>query len=239
MAKTNRYTTINFNHIYDKNLPNNSNPNNASNPIKTSSSSSSSLASLSYSAISAPNNKPHGRMLVLTRPTHKPISIPPPLSPQPQSQSSHQPQQNKVPDQDRSEQGSDTISLRPLGRTGVGSPILSSALGQEKEKHKEHSLLVVSAKTDKFVPPHLRPGFVGREERPGPEVIRTREAGQKHIVSPGRYDDLDRPKSGGGYERMKRAGESDLGIAGRPRSSGNRPSSSGWLICGRRNVVIN
>lgn len=219
MAKTNKYTSINFNHIHDKNLLTNSNPNYGSNPNRSSSSSS----SASYSAISSAKNKSHGHMLVLTRPTPKSISIPPPLSPQPQSQSPRQPQQNQVPEQ----RGSDAISLRPLGTTGAGSPILSSALSQEKEK--EHSILVVSSKTDKFVPPHLRPGFVGREERPGPEVIRTREAGQKHVVSPGRYGHDDRPKSGGGYERVRRGGgESDLGIASRPRSSGNRSSSSGW-----------
>ena len=75
-----------------------------------------------------------------------------------------------------------------------------------------------SPKTDRFVPPHLRPGFVGREERPGPEVFQGREQGQKHFGSPGRYGEDGRPKSGG-YEKIRRGGESDLD---RPRSSGNR-----------------
>lgn len=223
MAKTNKYTSINFNHIYDKNPPTNSNPNN---PIKTSSSSSSSAssASFSYSAISSAN-KSHGRMLVLTRPSPKPISIPSPVSPQPQPP--RQTQQNQVPDRcSRSEPGSDAISLRPLGRTGAGSSVLSPVFSQEKDK--DFPVPDVSPKPDKFVPPHLRPGFVGKEERPGPEVIRTREAGQKHTGSPVMYGENSRPKSGGGYERMTRGGESDLGTTIRPRSRGNRPSSSGW-----------
>ncbi|KAF3444054.1 hypothetical protein FNV43_RR13744 [Rhamnella rubrinervis] len=225
MAKTNKYTSINFNHIYDKNLPTNSNPNN---PIKTSSSSSSSSsassASFSYSAVSSAN-KSHGRMLVLTRPSPKPISIPSPVSSQPQPP--RQTQQNQVTDRGgRSDPGSDAISLRPLGRTGAGSSVLSPVLSQEKDK--DFPVPVVSPKPDKFVPPHLRPGFVGREERPGPEVTRTREVGQKHVGSPVMYGEDGRPKSGGGYERMTRGGELDLGTATRPNSSGNRPNSSGW-----------
>lgn len=226
MAKTNKYTSINFNHIHDKNLPTNSNPNN---PIKTSSSSSSSSsssASFSYSTISS-SNKSHGRMLVLTRPSPKPISIPSPVSPQPQPQPPRQTQQYQVPDQGgRSEPGSDAISLRPLGRTGAGSSVLSPVLSQVKDK--DFPVPALSPKPNKFVPPHLRPGFVGREERPGPEVIRTRETGQKHIGSSVMYGEDCRPKSGGGYERMTRVGESDLRTTTRPRSSGSRPSSSGW-----------
>lgn len=238
MAKTNnKYTSINFNHLYEKQPPVKSDPNTPGHPIKTLSSSSS--ASFSYSTVSSPN-KTHGRMLVLTRPTHKPIAIP---QPQLQTQQSHptllqnqQPNlQNKqihhpklaqeVLDPPRVDPGPDAISLRPLGRTGTGSPGFSPALNQDKDKE---SSVVISPKPNKFVPPHLRPGFAGREERPSPDVIRAREAGQKQFGSPNRYGEGSRPKSGGGYERMRGGGESNMGMMNRPRSSGNRPNSRGW-----------
>lgn len=64
--------------------------------------------------------------------------------------------------------------------------------------------------------------------------IRSREANQRQYGNygpPSRYGEDGRPKSGGGYERMKGAGEADLvAIVNRPRSSGNRPSSSGWYV---------
>ncbi|XP_038708148.1 translation initiation factor IF-2-like isoform X2 [Tripterygium wilfordii] len=219
MARANKYTSINFNHIYDKDLSNNN-----TNPTKHRTSSASSL----YSAVSSPNGfnnattRTHGRMLVLTRPTSKPITTPP-LSPSPQAPSTQLPQQ-KVPDQPRSEP--DSISLRPLGRTGSGSGISAPVLGQTKEK--EEGAVVGSSKPNRFVPPHLRPGFVGKEERPGPEVFRAREPSQRqqgNFGTPGGNNENGRPKSGG-YERM-RVGESTLGLASRPRSSGNRPNSSG------------
>ncbi|CAL9011993.1 unnamed protein product [Prunus brigantina] len=208
MAKTNKFTSINFNHIYEKNLSTNSKPNaNSKGPSPSPSSSSS-----SYSAISSAHNKTHGRMLVLTRPTPKPISNPPPLSPQPPPQ--QQPQQphlqspsqqtREPPDQIRADPRSDSISLRPLGRTGSSPPILSSV-----PRHKEAPGLILSLKPDKFVPPHLRPGFAAKEERPRPV--------QKHFGAPVQYGEDGRPKSGGGNDRMTR-----------PRSSGNRPTSSGW-----------
>ncbi|PON41500.1 proteophosphoglycan-like protein [Parasponia andersonii] len=235
MAQTNKYTSINFNHIYDKNLSSNSNPNPNPNPnpVNTPFSSSSSSATFSYSAISSANNKSHGggRMLVLTRPTPKPISIPPsPISyPKPQQVPV------SVSDPARSEPDFDVISLRPLGRTGAGgSPVLSPVPSQAGGKASPVALL--SSKPDKFVPPHLRPGFAGREERPGQELIRNREMGQRYFGSPGRYgEDGGRPRSGGGHERMGRGGESDLAILNRPRSSGNRPSSSG---CSRGSIEL-
>ncbi|KAL6286403.1 hypothetical protein ACE6H2_010793 [Prunus campanulata] len=210
MAKTNKFTSINFNHIYEKNLSTNSKAN--ANSKGPSPSSSSSSPSFSYSAISSPHNNTHGRMLVLTRPTPKPISIPPPLSPQPQPQP--QPQQphlqspsqqtRQLPDQIRADPRSDAISLRPLGRTGSSPPILSPV-----PRHKEAPGLMLSRKPDKFVPPHLRPGFVAKEERPRPV--------QKHFGAPVQYGEDDRPKSGGGNDRMTR-----------PKSGGgNRPTSSG------------
>ncbi|KAI8008207.1 hypothetical protein LOK49_LG07G02088 [Camellia lanceoleosa] len=88
-----------------------------------------------------------------------------------------------------------------------------------------------SPKPNRFVPPHLRPGFVGREEKPGPELqkqqgVRSREFGG-HFGSPNKHGEEGRPKSGGGYERMRRVGDSGPVEMNRPRSSGTRPSSSG------------
>lgn len=218
MAK--KYTSINFNHIYDKTATTPNAPKNSS------LSSSSSFSSPSYSAVSAPNK--HGRILVLTRPTPKPVT-PPSHSPLP-SPSSSQPQKHpnqiqQVPDQTRSEPGSDAISLRPLGRTGTGTGSLVSTHVVNRDKDKD--LPVISPKPDKFVPPHLRPGFVAREEAPGPEVFRPRRQG--HVGSPGWVGEDGRPKSGGS-ESARRGGGSDMGILGRPRSSGSRPSSSGWYV---------
>ncbi|KAI9093425.1 hypothetical protein K1719_027439 [Acacia pycnantha] len=163
MAKNNKYTPINFNLIYDKNSSSASNTNLAKNPAP---SLSPSYSAASYSAISAPN-KTHGRMLVLTRPTPKPL----------QSQPQHPPQQQlkltqQVPDQPPSNSDSDAISLRPLGRTGTGSSLSPPASNYDKDKELPPAPPVVSPKSDKFVPPHLRPGFVPRENKPGPELSR-------------------------------------------------------------------
>ncbi|CAK7322554.1 unnamed protein product [Dovyalis caffra] len=239
MARANKYASINFNHVYDKNIGNSTSSNNTNNnPSKHQSSTS------FYSTISSPNSpnnlyknhlpsssaRTHGRMLVLTRPTPRPISTiqTPPLTPSPKTPPIHQ-AQVQIPVQTGSEPESDRISLRPLGRTGSGSIGSSPLLGQEKQK--EVGAILGSPKPDKFVPPHLRPGFVGREERPGPEVFRGKEVGQRHqqqgyFGSPVRFGEDGRPKSGG-YERM-RGDESNLGFVNKPTSSGSRPSSSGW-----------
>ncbi|XVE49989.1 hypothetical protein DITRI_Ditri01bG0126200 [Diplodiscus trichospermus] len=216
MARTNRYTSINFNHVLEKNLSSSSSPNKPKNPQTHHQNQSS-----SYSSVSAAT---HGRMLVLTRPSPKPITTSPLVSPtlpkKPQSTPTPSPDQaqstNLASDQIsfRPLGASDHISLRPLGQTGSG--IIPA---QENQKVVTVSR---SPKSDRFVPPHLRPGFVGREERPEPDVSRRRELGHKHFASPGRYGEDGRPKSGG-YEKMRRGGESDL--SGRPRSSGSRPSS--------------
>jgi hypothetical protein len=194
MAKNNKYASINFNHIYDKSITttNTNTKNNA--PKNPSLSSSSSFSSASYSAVSAPNK--HGRILVLTRPTPKPISQPKP-NPNPPIQ--------QVPDRPRSEPGSDSISLRPLGRTGTGSALLPTPV-VNGEKEKELGSPSKLVKTNKFVPPHLRPGFVPREEPVGPEL--------------GRFRENLRPKSGGGHERIRRVAGSEPGFGNRPNSSG-------------------
>ncbi|KAI9070719.1 hypothetical protein K1719_047317 [Acacia pycnantha] len=161
MAKNNKYTPINFNLIYDKNSSSASNTNLAKNPAP---SLSPSYSAASYSAISAPN-KTHGRMLVLTRPTPKPL----------QSQPQHPPQQQlkltqQVPDQPPSNSDSDAISssIGSYGNWFVSRPCFN----YDKDKELPHAPPVVSPKSDKFVPPHLRPGFVPRENKPGPELSR-------------------------------------------------------------------
>ncbi|KAI4333903.1 hypothetical protein L6164_018656 [Bauhinia variegata] len=226
MAKNNKFTSINFNHIYEKNITADSNTNPAKNPAP-----SPSYSAASYSAVSS--NKGHGRMLVLTRPPPKPVTPPPPASVQPQPQRQHQQQPPKqtqqLPDQPQTQPGSDAISLRPLGRTGTGSSLPSPVLNLEKDKELPPPL--ISPKPDKFVPPHLRPGFVRREERSGPEAVRSSDAAhrqQGYGGTPGRYREDARPKSGG-YERMMMGGGSDMGMS-RPGSSGSRPNSSGWAI---------
>ena len=135
---------------------------------------------------------------------------------------------------------SDSISLRPLGRSGFGptpSQFPSPILGQDREKDVLAGS--VSPKPDRFVPPHLRPGFVRREDKfgsaPGPNLIgvRSREYGNRHGPhhgSPGQYGEDGRPKSGGGNERLRRGsggGEPDLVEMSRPGSGGNRPNSFG------------
>lgn len=208
MART-KYTSINFNDVYEKKVP-------SSNPSKTSSSSSpSSPFSSSRNASNTALYKTYltqGRMLVLSRPTPKSTSVP-------------SPKESKLhlslsPDQTRSEPEADPISLRPLSRTGGGLHISSPVPIQER--NKEVLIPVTSPKPDRFVPPHLRPGFAGKEERPGFEVQKQRQLGS--YGSPGRYGENGRPKSGG-HDRMRRGGEANLG---RATSFGNRPSSSGW-----------
>lgn len=194
MAKNNKYASINFNHMYEKSITTNTHKN----PSPSSSSSSSSYSSASYSAVSAPNK--HGRILVLTRPTPKPVSHPTPKSSPAPPQ--HNPIQ-QVPDRPRSEPGSDPISLRPLARTEAGSSLSTSpVLNHDKDKDLPIS---PPSKPGKFVPPHLRPGFVPRVELPGPE--------------PGRFRENGRPKSGG-QERMRRGVGLDMGRVNRPNSSG-------------------
>nr|TKR84671.1 hypothetical protein D5086_0000255470 [Populus alba] len=160
MARANKYASVNFNHVYDKNISNSSSSSNTNNnPSKHPSSTS------FYSTISSPNSpnnlyksnlpssstRTHGRMLVLTRPTPKPIST------------------------------IQTTPLTPLRKpTNPSSSSSKSRFKQglnrnKTEKQKEVGASLGSPKPDKFVPPHLRSGFVGREERPGPEVFRGKE----------------------------------------------------------------
>lgn len=225
MAAKNKFASVNYNHVYEKTTTTSS----STNPAKIQpppSSSPSSHSAASYSAISSPN-KPHGRMLVLTRSTSKPVvaSAQPSSSPQSQQHQYQQPKQNQQgPDQPKSQPGSDgnEISLRPLGHTGTGSSLSSTVFNCEKDV--DVSPLLVSLKPGKFVPPHLRPGFVPKEEKIRPNAVPSRHQG--HSELPERYGEDARPKSGG-YEGMRRGGVLDMGMPRRPPSSGSRPGSSG------------
>ncbi|KAF9590411.1 hypothetical protein IFM89_034204 [Coptis chinensis] len=196
MARTNKYTSINFNDLFEKKSSSSSKSNNN----KKQPASSSSTTSL----------RNHDGMLVLTRPSPKPI--------QPQHPKT-QPIEHKP----------ESISLRPLGRTA--SSTLTPTTTQEREKE-----VVPVFKPEAFVPPHLRPGFVGKEEK------LVGQNGQRNIGpvnssntdNNNGYDENGRPKSGSGYERMRRngggGGYGGMGDVNRPRSSsgsGNRPGSGG------------
>ncbi|XP_042501047.1 translation initiation factor IF-2 [Macadamia integrifolia] len=221
MARTNKYASINFNDIYEKK---NINP-------------ATKKPSSAPSAISS--TRTHGGMLVLTRPSPTPQPQP---QPQPKSQApTPTPTPNPTPtppkpaDPIQTPLESDPISLRPLGRTGTGSSPSPSPFSVSSVK--EPATVLQPAKPDPFVPPHLRPGFVGREERVAQEGqrqqgFRHREYHGHNHGSPGRYTEDGRPKSGG-HERMRRGGggggDSDLPVdMNRPSSSGNGSSSGGW-----------
>ncbi|MCD7459227.1 hypothetical protein HAX54_040356 [Datura stramonium] len=196
MARTNKYTSLNFNDIYEKKTTSNS----ATSGRPNSSSSSASSSSFRSPSKIISNSRIHGHMLVLSRPTPKPISIPQP-QPLPIQQ---QPKLQSPTDQIRAE--SDSISLRPQGRTGSGPTNTLSSSPVNPPSPLQSPL----PKSNRFVPPHLRPGFVGREEKPVPDVakggqgVRARPevgAGHHHHQghlgsSPSRYGENGRPKSG-------------------------------------------
>ncbi|EOA24747.1 hypothetical protein CARUB_v10018024mg [Capsella rubella] len=204
----NKYASINFNHILHKDPP----------PSSSSSSPYSSTSSpASYSSVARSN----GRMLVLTKPSPKPLRSPspvsittPPLSPAP-----------RIPDQATSDPDPNQISLRPLGHTGPGSSLSFPLRTPECEKVQDvpapAPLISMSPKPDKFVPPHLRPGFVRKDEKPGLDSSRVRDLNpnlNQELPRQGYfgYGQTGRPKSGG-YERVRTD----------PRSTGNRPGTSG------------
>ncbi|XP_051135140.1 uncharacterized protein LOC127254213 [Andrographis paniculata] len=215
MARSNKYTSINLNDVFEKKLNNNSNKQSTT----TNNSSAKSFPNQSKTVLS--NSRIHGHMLVLTRPTPKPISVPQ----KPQDKSPSVVPAASAPDQSKGGVPEPvSISLRPQGRTGSGPALASSPLPSPVSP-----LPPPPVKSDRFVPPHLRPGFVGKEEKPGsdlgkggagsfkgkPEVRPPHRSGPHHGLDPIER----RPKSGGGYEHL-----TDLN---RPGSSGTRPSSSG------------
>lgn len=201
MARTNKYASLNFNDIYDK-------KNNTKTTLNNNNNSTSS-SSLNKTKIT--NSRIHGNMLVLTRPTPKPIS-----QAQTQTQPPSQQRPNTPPpDPTRldSNLSSDSISLRPLGSTGGSGGL-------------PRDLCFVSPKPDKFVPPHLRPGYICKEEKPV-EFVKNKEFTGGFNRKFG--EEGSRPKSGGGvgYDRMRR-GSTGPDFVFRPGSSGyNRPNSSG------------
>ncbi|CAN4103271.1 unnamed protein product [Withania somnifera] len=207
MARTNKYTSLNFNDIYEKKAKTNST---TSGRLHSSSSSLSSSPGPNKTTIS--NSRIHGHMLVLSRPTPKPISTP--------IQQQQQQKLKSPTDQIRTE--SDSISLRPQGRTTVSGSTNATTLSSVNQPSSPLQ------KSNRFVPPHLRPGFVGREEKPVPvQAVRARP--EHHQGSPNWYGENSRPKSGGGCERMRRGfSEADsVNFVNRPSSSGALPSSSG------------
>ncbi|KAI3764089.1 hypothetical protein L2E82_14090 [Cichorium intybus] len=177
MARTNKYASFNFNDIYEKKIATNNNHHRSASSSSPSSSISSTNPSTNKTALS--NSRIHGNMLVLSRPSPKPIVLPRQASPPPARQPPDQPPIV-----------SDSISLRPLGRTG--SSIFPPVQGKD---------LSVSPKTNKFVPPHLRPGFHGREEKPQPEIQKQSGFGppiirQIPLKSQIYHGEEGRPKSG-------------------------------------------
>ncbi|ESQ45001.1 hypothetical protein EUTSA_v10010720mg [Eutrema salsugineum] len=211
MARTNnKYTSINYSQILHKDPP--------SSPYASSSSSS----PASYSSVARSN----GRMLVLTKPTPKPLRSP---SVSAAATITTTPPAPRIPDQAVSDPDPNQISLRPLGHTGPGSSLSFPVRTQEIEKVQEVPVhapapISLSPKPDRFVPPHLRPGFVRKDEKPGLDPSRVRDPNpnqrlayqeqprQGHF----RHGQTGRPKSGG-YERIRTD----------PRSAGNRPGTSG------------
>ncbi|RAL45047.1 unnamed protein product [Cuscuta campestris] len=209
MARSNKYASLNFNDIYEK---------------KSSSSSAAAAHRPHSSSSSSPtiisNSRIHGHMLVMSRPTPKPISMP-----QPQTIPIEQNHEFQSPPE-KSPSDSDSISLRPRGRTGSGPVISSNSLSSPGKPSSP--LQSPLPKSDRFVPPHLRPGFVGREEKLVTDFQKGRGRGEfaGGLLHTG--PENGRPKSGGGYERMGPGGEGEPVISmNRPRSSGARPRSSG------------
>ena len=213
MARSNKYTPLNFNGFFEKKLNNNNQP-------VANSPSAKSFTNQGKTGIS--NSRIHGHMLVLTRPAPKPISTP--LKPEIASASSA-PQSDPI----RPVSAPDSISLRPQGRTG-SAPVVNSP------SPLPSPVSPLPSKSDRFVPPHLRPGFVGKEEKPGSELLKGGFKGKPDFRGPrpGQVQDLGhyrsetgngRPKSGGGYEPVIRGRE--LSDINRPVSSGARPNSSG------------
>lgn len=246
---TNKYTSLNFNDIYDKKNKFISSSTTTS-PLSSPSSSSSRSPSPSHSLSSAKKSYSfsaastrHGGMLVLSRPSSS-HNKPPPLSPSPiiinpnptpppspSLASPSQPDRTARPD---------SISLRPLGKTGSAFPSLERVNRDPPSPSLSPlpSPVSLSPKSDKFVPPHLRPGFVAAREKKLPAAVdgggNFRPGSGHGSPTNNRYGEDGRPKSGGGGNDRRTGGfggggESELGELNRPRSGGYgyRPRPSG------------
>ncbi|KAI8551524.1 hypothetical protein RHMOL_Rhmol06G0193600 [Rhododendron molle] len=183
-STNNKYASLNFNDIHQK-------------KHHPSSSSSASPLTTPTSKKILSNSRIHGNMLVLTRPAPKPVPQPSPPSTPPQPQLQQSP---TTPD---------PISLRPLGRTGSGPTLIPSPLTLPKPDREYSPSPSPSPKSGRFVPPHLRPGFAGREEKPGlQQGARSRE----NLV------EMNRPGSSG--TRPSSSGRWWLDIADKKRKKG-------------------
>ncbi|CAN8279316.1 unnamed protein product [Cochlearia groenlandica] len=194
-ANNNKYASINYSKILQKDHPS---------------------SSASYSSVARSN----GRMLVLTKPSPKPLK---PLAPA--ATTTTTPPKTPDPDPNR-------ISLRPLGNTGPPSSLSFPCRSKESNKEVAAPIqIATSPKPDKFVPPHLRPGFVRKDENspsPGHGPVSSRVIDPNPSQSLAQHEQQPRH----GYVRPKSGGcegiRSDSYKLGRPRSSGNRPGTSGW-----------
>ncbi|KAJ0255352.1 hypothetical protein HA466_0101150 [Hirschfeldia incana] len=199
----NKNTPLNYNHILQKDP--------SSSPA-------------SYSSVARSN----GRMLVLTKPSPKPLKSY--ASSSTTTTATAPPPAPRTPDQANSDPDPNQISLRPLGHTGGPASSLSfPSRTQESDKDvSSPALTSVSPKPDRFVPPHLRPGFVRKDEKlvlapsSSSSILGLPHQEQQRHQGYSGYGHTGRPKSGG-YERIR----SDPEYLGRPRSSGNRPGTSG------------
>ncbi|KZV27250.1 hypothetical protein F511_04703 [Dorcoceras hygrometricum] len=224
MARSNKYTSVNFNEIFEKKLNNNIKP------TANGSFSSSTYAFANHSKNTVANSKIHGHMLVLSRP--------PPTKPVSSNQNTEIKEKGSSlpatpPSADRPRASPEPERITPITQDQTGVVTLPPS-----------PPLVSPVKSDKFIPPHLRPGFVRKEENFGSEfVVGSGSASFKAKSdyggsSPGpahgaggsgsrsnRYGEEVRPKSGGGYAHVRRGGEPTY--LNRSGPSENRPSSSG------------
>ncbi|KAI4325137.1 hypothetical protein MLD38_030560 [Melastoma candidum] len=146
-SNSNKFSSINFNDIFDKKTT--TTPTTSSPKPKTATPTSSTSSSYKSHLAS------HGRMLLLSR---SPTSAPSPPRP------TQQPPLRPV----RGQPDEDPVSLCPVNPPPT--PLPSS------------SLLPLPNKLDRFVPPHLRPGFLGKEERPEEALIRPKSGGHDREV---------------------------------------------------------
>ncbi|XP_075503189.1 uncharacterized protein LOC142540724 [Primulina tabacum] len=223
MAKSNKYTSLNFNELFEKKLSNNIKP------TANSSFSSSNFAFANHSKNTVANSKIHGHMLVLSRPS--------PAKPVSSNQSTENKEKGSLsatpPSEDRHRNYPEPDGIPPLPQGRTGSDTLPPTPS-----------LVSPVKSDKFIPPHLRPGFVRKEESIGSEFVKGSGSASFKVKSeyggrsPGpiqgvggtgsrsnRYAEEVRPKSGGGYAQVRRGGEPTY--LNRSGPTENRPSSSG------------
>ncbi|KAJ8439691.1 hypothetical protein Cgig2_010188 [Carnegiea gigantea] len=244
-SRTNKFTSLNFNDIFDKQK--NNSRNNITSALTSPSSKSQSLSSAKNSYSFSASTSHHGGMLVLSRPspssTHKPAPSSP-LSPSPLNHLPSSPPPK--PASDLTHAPLDCISLHPKGKTGSPSSSFPTLERAVRDPPSPASAPPLSPRSDKFVPPHLRPGFVARDQKPIPSELQRPDGegdrpgslrpGSAHgyYASSNRNREDGRPMSGrGGRKRVYGGGDSDVVGLSRSRSvgyNGHRPNCSGWSI---------